>query len=48
MNKTDKDPRDFNKVSQNFKASIYDYGAWEPMTVKEFTKVKSKYKDIYD
>ena len=42
------DETEDRQVIDLFKASIYDYGAWEPMTVKEFTKVKSKYRDIYD
>lgn len=32
----------------SFKASTFDYDAWEPMTVKEYKKVKSKYREIYE
>lgn len=32
----------------SYKASTYDYSAWTPMTREEYSKVKSKYIEIYE
>lgn len=42
------DETEDRQLIDSFKASTYDYGAWESVTIEEFTKVKSKYRDIYD
>ncbi len=31
----------------SFKASTFDYNAWEPMTQEEYDSVKACYKEIY-
>lgn len=30
-----------------FKATMFDYSAWTPMTYQEYTSIKSNYKEIY-
>jgi hypothetical protein len=42
------DETESRQIVDSFKASTFDYDAWEPMTVEEYQKVKSKYKEIYD
>lgn len=32
----------------SYKASTYNYSAWDPMTLEEYAKVKTKYRDIYE
>ena len=34
-------------VVMDFKASTFDFYAWEPMTKEEYNLVKTMYKDIY-
>jgi hypothetical protein len=34
-------------IVMNFKASTFEFYAWEPMTKEEFNSVKSKYREIY-
>ncbi len=41
------DETESRQIVDSFKASTFYYGAWEPMTVEEYKKVKSNYKDIY-
>jgi hypothetical protein len=31
----------------DFKASTFDFSAWEPMTAEEYNSVELKYKEIY-
>lgn len=42
------DETEDRQLIDNYKASTYDFSNWIPMTKEEFSKVKSKYKDIYE
>jgi hypothetical protein len=42
------DETEERQVVDQYKASTYDYSAWEPMTKQEYDSVKSKYKEIYE
>ena len=35
-------------IIMEFKASAFDYSAWTPITIEEYTLVKTKYKEIYE
>jgi len=35
------------QIVDEYKASSYDFSAWEPMTKEEYKSVKSKYREIY-
>jgi hypothetical protein len=41
------DETEGRQIIMDFKASDFDYSAWEPMTQEEFDSVHSKYKEIY-
>jgi hypothetical protein len=42
------DETENRQVIDQYKASTYDYGAWEPMTQEEYNSIKRYYKEIYD
>lgn len=42
------DETEERQIVDTFRASTYDFGAWEPMTQEEYDSVKSKYREIYD
>lgn len=41
------DETEGRQIIMDFKASDFDYSAWESMTREEFDLVQSKYKEIY-
>lgn len=41
------DETEGRQIIMSFKASTFDYGSWEPMTIEEYKSVKSKFKEIY-
>jgi hypothetical protein len=41
------DETEGRQIIMDFKASDFDYSAWESMTQQEFDSVESKYKEIY-
>jgi len=41
------DETEGRQVIMSFKASTFDFNAWEPMTQEEYDSVKSCYKEIY-
>ena len=41
------DETEGRQIIDYFKASTFDYGAWEPMTQEEFNSVVSYYKEIW-
>ena len=41
------DETEGRQIIDSFKASTFDYSAWEPMSVEEYKKVKNKFKEIY-
>ena len=41
------DETDGRQVIDSFKASTFNYSAWEPMTQDEYDRIEKKYKDIY-
>lgn len=42
------DETEGRQVIDTFKASTFDYGAWESMTVEEYKRVKAKFREIYE
>lgn len=42
------DETEGRQAIDEFKYSTYDLGAWEAMTPEEYSKVKSKFRDIYE
>lgn len=42
------DETDGRQVVDSFKASTFNYDAWEPMTQDEYDRIEKKYKEIYD
>jgi hypothetical protein len=42
------DETEDRQIIMNFKASTFEYYAWEPMTQEEYNKVKNNYKEIYN
>lgn len=42
------DETDGRKVVEDTLFSIFDFSEWMPMTVEEYQRVKSKYKEIHD
>lgn len=42
------DETEGRQIIDSFKASTFDYSAWEPMSVEEYKKVKNKFKEIYE
>lgn len=42
------DETEGRQIVDSFKASTFDYSAWEPMTTEEYEKVISNYKEIYE
>lgn len=42
------DETEGRQVVDYFKASTFDFSAWEPMTKKEYDSVKLKYREIYE
>ena len=42
------DETEGRQIVDSFRASTFNYNAWEPMTVEEYSKVKSKFKEIYE
>lgn len=36
------------QIIDYYEYSTYDLSAWEPMTVEEYSRVKSYFKEIYD
>ena len=36
------------QIVDSFKASTFNYDAWEPMTTEEYSKVKRKFIEIYE
>lgn len=41
------DETESRQIVDSFRASTFNYDAWEPMTLNEFKLVKQKYRDIY-
>jgi hypothetical protein len=41
------DETESGEIIMNFKASTFDFYAWNPMTKEEYDSVKLKYKEIY-
>ena len=41
------DETEGRQIVDSFKASTFDYGAWESMTQEEYNSVKSKFTEIY-
>lgn len=42
------DETEGRQIVDNFKASTFNYDAWEPMTTEEYSKVKRKFIEIYE
>ena len=42
------DETEGRQIVDSYKASTYDFSAWESMTKEEYDSVKSYYKEIYD
>jgi hypothetical protein len=42
------DETDGRQIVDEYKASTYDYSAWQPMSKKEYDLVKSNFKEIYE
>ena len=42
------DETDGRQIIDNFKASTFDYSAWEPITVDEYSKISRKFREIYE
>ena len=42
------DETEDRQVVDTFKASTFNYGAWEAMTVEEYERVHSSYKEIHE
>ena len=41
------DETEGRQIVDSFKASTFDYGAWDYMTQEEYDSVKSKFTEIY-
>lgn len=41
------DETEGRQIIDYFKASTFDYDAWEPMTIEEYNSVVSYYKEIW-
>lgn len=42
------DETEGRQIVDSFKASTFNYDAWEPMTTEEYSKVKRKFIEIYE